>query len=200
MTHKDIDKKTTLETRRPHSLRCCVRTLSCWLAALGSTRKNYPQHKICHMFSLSLCKRLRSPALRHSAQFNLVHNSIFPSTVSVLCQLFWPIARVPLSPSTQKIQGRALRRLFVCVLRDIIILNGSSAKANYFLEEILWHVQRKLNSENQFGVFGVQLKKLSDSAMVKEDLNAIKWFTCATTINLIKSDKKQCYINWFATQ
>lgn len=38
-----------------------------------------------------------SLSLTNSAQFNLVHNSIFPSTVSVLCRLFWPQARVTLS-------------------------------------------------------------------------------------------------------
>lgn len=50
-----------------------------------------------HILVLS---RVALSALSASAQFNLVHNSIFPSTVSVLCQLFWPQARVTLSPST----------------------------------------------------------------------------------------------------
>lgn len=30
-------------------------------------------------------------------------------------------------------------------------------------------------------------------------LMRLSGFICVTTINLIKSDKKQCYNNWFAT-
>lgn len=99
---------------------------------LWISTRNIRRH---HMLALSRVA-LRS---RHSAQFNLVHNSIFPSTVSVLCQLFWPLARVALSPSTLP-RLETYGDFFVCVVRDIIILNGNCAKQ---MQIISWDERSK---------------------------------------------------------
>lgn len=205
MTHKDVDKRTKLfahersfhcvrsSLSRPfHSLRAHNVYNSLWkYPPQHKTRRSYPPyvHKILspeHALTL---------ALTHITQLNLVHNSIFPSTVSVLCRLFWPIARVTQFPSSGDIQenkrsnfrGRFTRHYHTKRRSRNRMQINSADVPKIFKQGIKNQFSRALTGFGTSSDFS--LENFSFVAKWVRALMRLNGFICVTTINLIESDK-----------